>query len=424
MDGGLKRKLYMRVRPPLRYLLYKRVIPSLYRRYAKRPVDERKVLFIERHQARLSDNFALLAKALEADARVDVSVFFLRQRERGAHRRNLELVREMATAKYIFINDALPTLHCAPLRDETVVTQTFHACGAFKKFGYSAADKTFGDDRRGMEKYPLYRNQTYVTVSSENVIWAYAEAMGVDPASGVIRATGVSRTDVFFDGAFTGAARARFEALFPQAAGKKVILYAPTFRGMIRDARAPLMPDLGVLAGRLSDEYVIAVKQHFLVKNPPAVPAEFRDFAFDMTGAMGIEELICVADICLSDYSSLIFEYSLFGRPMVFFAYDLDEYFDERGFYYDYHELTPGPVCRSAEEIADYIADVGRRFDREAVEAFREKFMGACDGGATGRILDMVFGRAPGGQGSGALEEQGAHAPGGQGARAPEGQGS
>jgi CDP-ribitol ribitolphosphotransferase len=394
MGSGLKSKLYTAVRPILRYALYKKVIPALYRRYAKQPIDERKVIFIERHKPALSDNFLLLAAALEGDERVDVSVICLRQREKGTHRRNLNLVKEMATAKYIFINDALPTLNCAPLREETIVTQTFHACGAFKKFGYSVADKKFGDDRRGMEKYPLYQNQTYVTVSSENVVWAYAEAMGIDPASEVIRPTGVSRTDVFFDDDFIREARSRFEDMIPGIDGKKIILYAPTFRGLIKDAHAPRMPDLRVLADKLSDEYIIVVNQHFLVKDPPRIPDEFKEFAFDVTGMAKIDDLICVADVCISDYSSLIFEYSLFERPMIFYAYDLDDYFDERGFYYNYHDLTPGPVCVNAEEIADYIADIDRCFDGDAIREFREKFMGACDGKATERIIDMVFGQS------------------------------
>ena len=106
---------------------------------------------------------------------------------------------------------------------------------------------------------------------------------------------------------------------------------------------------------------------------------------------MTIEDLLCVSDICISDYSSLVFEYSLFERPMLFFAYDLDEYFDWRGFYYDYNELTPGPVCKTNDEMIDYISHLEERFDRQKVIDFKEKFMRSCDGHATDRILHMVF---------------------------------
>lgn len=106
---------------------------------------------------------------------------------------------------------------------------------------------------------------------------------------------------------------------------------------------------------------------------------------------MTIEDLLCVSDICISDYSSLVFEYSLFERPMLFFAYDLDEYFDWRGFYYDYNELTPGPVCKTNDEMIDYISHLDERFDKQKVIDFKEKFMRSCDGHATDRILHMVF---------------------------------
>ena len=76
---------------------------------------------------------------------------------------------------------------------------------------------------------------------------------------------------------------------------------------------------------------------------------------------------------------------------MLFFAYDLDEYFDWRGFYYDYNELTPGPVCKTNDEMIDYISHLDERFDKQKVIDFKEKFMRSCDGHATDRILHMVF---------------------------------
>ncbi|MBQ7116959.1 MAG: CDP-glycerol glycerophosphotransferase family protein, partial [Clostridia bacterium] len=107
---------------------------------------------------------------------------------------------------------------------------------------------------------------------------------------------------------------------------------------------------------------------------------------------MSVDELLCVSDICISDYSSLVFEYSLFEKPMIFFAYDLKEYFDSRGFYYDYEELTPGPICGTTDEIIAYIGNIEQSFDKGEVKKFRNKFMSACDGRSTERIISEVFG--------------------------------
>ena len=117
-------------------------------------------------------------------------------------------------------------------------------------------------------------------------------------------------------------------------------------------------------------------------------------FAVDVTKDLEIDELMCAADVCITDYSSLIFEYSLLDKPLVFYAYDLDEYDDWRGFYYDYSELTPGPVCRNMEELAECLSSVQQSYDRERMQAFRDKYMRSCDGHSTRRIEEMVFGRS------------------------------
>ena len=71
-----------------------------------------------------------------------------------------KLVADMATAKYVFLSDASEAVSCVDLRPETVVTQLWHACGAFKKFGLSTADLLFGFDRKQQERHPMYRNLT------------------------------------------------------------------------------------------------------------------------------------------------------------------------------------------------------------------------------------------------------------------------
>ena len=81
---------------------------------------------------------------------------------------------------------------------------------------------------------------------------------------------------------------------------------------------------------------------------------------------------------------------TLFDKPIILFAYDLSDYFDWRGFYYNYFEMAPGPVLMSTEEVIDYIKGLDETFDRDKLYAFRQKFMESCDGHSTKRILDSV----------------------------------
>ena len=304
------------------------------------------------------------------------------------------MVKEVATAKYVFLDEASRPFSSINKRKETIVTQLWHGCGAFKKFGFSTADLIFGSNRESMEKYPFYANLDYVTVSSPEVIWAYEEAMMLKDKDTQVVATGVSRTDTFFRESTIKNAFEKLYSLMPAAKGKKVILYAPTFRGRVRKAKTSDEIDLGAFSAEFSDEYVFLYKHHPIVKNLPEVPQEYKDFAYDMTNDMSIDELLCVADICISDYSSLVFEYSLFERPLIFFAYDIEEYLDWRGFYYNYDELTPGPVYKTNEEIINYIKNIDTMFDKQQIIDFKNKFMCSCDGHATERILKLTFGDA------------------------------
>ena len=251
----------------------------------------------------------------------------------------------------------------------------------------------FGDNAATLDKYPNYGNLSYVTVSSPEVVWAYEEAMNLP--EGIVIPAGISRTDLFYDKEFVNSRKEKLYEVMPLARDKKVILYAPTFRGHVATAESPDEIDFARFSRELSEEYVLVCKHHPFVKEPPVIPEELSSFAMDVTPYLSIEDLLCCADICISDYSSLVFEYSLFEKPMIFYAYDYDDYCDWRGFYYDYSDFTPGPVVKTEDELLKAIRDVENNFDRQRVIAFKEKFMGSCDGHATERIIELMNKKNP-----------------------------
>lgn len=375
-------------------LLFKQM-PAVYDRYKHLPVNEKKVVFVEIRLGEISNSFRELYDELNNNYDFEIHTHFLRNSfvPRAEYISNCEkMLEDIATARYVFVNEASDIISCVDLRPETVITQLWHGCGAFKRFGMSTADKIFGFNAKEQKKHPFYKNYSYVTVSSPEVIWAYAEAMDLEDRKDIIRPVGVSRTDVFYKQDVFDQAFANLYEKFPAAKGKKIILFAPTFRGRVANAQTPDCFDLKLFAEHFKEEYVVVFKHHPLVKVLPEIPEEYDGtFAYDATKTMTIEDLLCVSDICISDYSSLIFEYSLLERPMLFYAYDLEDYFDWRGFYYDYDELTPGPICKTNEEMIDYIENIDTRFNRQEVIDFKNKFMSACDGHATERIINMVM---------------------------------
>lgn len=382
------RKIYRKV---YRFMTLRVLYPACYKRNARKKLDEYKVVFIEVRMPEISDSFSLIYDRIKACGRYLVKEHFLRMsfvNKFDYYKSCKRMIKDIADAKYVFLNEASDVFAALPIRKDTVVTQTWHACGAFKKFGLSTAELIFGDDRKTLEKYPYHGNYTHMTVSSPEVVWAYEEAMGLE--KGIVKPTGISRTDVFFDKDRIKRARKHLEEIFGAAKGKRIILYAPTFRGRVASAKTPNKLSMPLMNYVLSRDYVLVTKHHPFVKKRPEIPEQYKDFAMDVTDTMSIEELLMVADICISDYSSLVFEYSIYEKPMLFFAYDLDEYYDWRGFYYDYKEFVPGEIVYTTEEIVDYITHVDERFNKQQVIDFREKYMSSCDGHSTDRILDLL----------------------------------
>ena len=131
------------------------------------------------------------------------------------------------------------------------------------------------------------------------------------------------------------------------------------------------------------------IRQHPFVNKKAEIPKDASDFAVDVSD-LKIEDLIMASDMLITDYSSIVFEYSLFEKPMIFFAYDLEDYEKQRGFYYPVRELMPGPVCTDLHDVSREIRRMESGFDRMKVRAFKYRFMGGCDGHATSRGLALM----------------------------------
>ena len=379
-------------------------LPRRYARAAARTsVDPKKALFVNGKLDDVPDAFNIIMPYLEQRYGMDVHFVGLGQQTCGNseyHRRCQRFVDELAGAAYVFLEDASDIVSCVPLRPETKAVQLWHACGAFKKWGMSTAELKFGNTGKNIQRHPFYANLSLVTVSSPEVEWAYREAMMLEDTPDVVRAVGVSRTDVYFDAGFEHASREWLHAKFPEIGQRKVAFYAPTFRGTTKQAKGPDELDICYLREQLGSEWTLVIKHHPFVKNPPAIPAECGDFAFQAGPDDPTDSLLVCADALVTDYSSVVFEYSLLERPMAFFAYDLDDYNDWRGFYYDYDDMTPGPIVRTTEELALFLQGLGALaesdgvksgFDRACVSSFRQKFMSACDGHATERICRLIM---------------------------------
>ena len=370
-------------------------LPALYKKACDRSVlNPTRVLFVNGKLGTVPDAFSIIMPYLKEHCGMDVRFVGLDQASISFgtyHARCRALMDEVASARYIVLEDASDVISCLPLRPETKVVQLWHGCGAFKKWGLSTASKKFGASKSQIERHPFYGNLSLVTVSSPEVEWAYREAMGLDRKPEVVQPLGVSRTDVFFSDDFIRTSCDLLRETVPGIGERKVILYAPTFRGAVKGAKSPDQLDLSAMARALGDEYALVIKHHPFVKNPTPIPDDAQGFAYTLGEAIPVDMLMCAADILVTDYSSVVFEYALLERPMLFFAPDIEDYRGWRDFYYDYEDMVPGPMVQTTDELIAQIIELNESFDPHEIASFKQKFMCACDGSATRRICDYML---------------------------------
>lgn len=144
---------------------------------------------------------------------------------------------------------------------------------------------------------------------------------------------------------------------------KKVILYAPTFRDDETLSGGKhgmnLMLDLEKLKLELSDEYVLLLRPHIIIANKLSISPDLRDFVFNVAKYNDIADLLLITDILVTDYSSVMFDFSNTGKPMLFYTYDLDHYMNNlRGFYMDFEKEAPGPFVFNTRELIESIKDI------------------------------------------------------------------
>lgn len=208
----------------------------------------------------------------------------------------------------------------------------------------------------------------------------------------IIIETGYPRNDFLYNYSEEDAARIRKETGIPE--GKKVILYAPTFRDNQHDGSGYVYDthiDFDRLQERYGDEYVILFRAHYFVANQFDF-SRYEGFIYDVSGLDDITPLYLISDILITDYSSVCFDYANLRRPMLFYMYDLEEYDSEiRGFYFPVTDL-PGPILKTEEELLEAIGnieEISKKYE-EKYRAFNDRFNYLDDGGAARRVVNEL----------------------------------
>jgi CDP-ribitol ribitolphosphotransferase len=287
----------------------------------------------------------------------------------------------MARAEYILMDNAFLPMAYLRVRKETKVMQLWHGTGTVKKFGQHVnTGKLYEQEKRANE------NLDYVVVNSEATRKLYAGCFSVKEEQ--VKVLGLPRTDILFSEKELLRRRTQFFKQYPNLMNKKLILYAPTFRDS-EVAHPSIHLDIKKMAEELPDQYCLGLRLHPFVAERFHLEEDFGGKVMDFSSYDNLNTLLMSTEILITDYSSIIFEYCVFRKPMIFYAYDLDEFSDHgRGFYRNYREYVPGPVVETTEEILTVIREKDWRKEK-LLEFIRDSYA-YVDGKSTKRVVDFL----------------------------------
>ncbi len=348
---------------------------------------EKTVLFLTEQSETLGDNLQAVYEKLKARGegyKLLTSCRSVRTKSYGKQS-TLRLLSLMAQSGVILIDDHVPILDWLMLGEDTKLIQLWHAGVGFKATGYSRWGHS-----GAVGPMSCHRQISLATVSSLQIRRIFSELWGI--ADEKVIPCGIPRMDAFLDPEITTAKREKLLNNYPICKDKKVILLAPTYRGRSKkDAHYPFdkidFPALRDVANRCG--YVVLCKMHPWVKERDYVPKECRDVILETDPQASINDLFLITDLLITDYSSNLFEFSVLQRPMLFYAFDEEEYGKDRGFHRPYRENAPGKVVAEFKELLSAIESGS--FEAEKLEEYVRRHFDHLDTGVCDRVIDWLI---------------------------------
>lgn len=302
-----------------------------------------------------------------------------------------------AKAKYWFFNYRVAD-HIYP-KDDQVYVQLWHGT-PLKRLGYDIAisDNAMNSRDEIRQKYKIDAEKfKYILAPSAFAAEKFTSAWNLVEAGkeDTVLEAGYPRNDFLINYTEDDLKQIRRE-LGIENNGKKIILYAPTWRDNQHDAKIGYVysthVDFDLLREELGDEYIILFRAHYLVANHFDFE-KYSGFVYDVSGVSDINKLYVISDLLITDYSSVFFDYANLRRPMIFYMYDLANYAGEiRGFYISTEEL-PGPIVQTEEELIEAVRNA--EGDKEKYEQkycdFHAKFNYLDDGKASKRVVEAII---------------------------------
>lgn len=341
------------------------------------PVQKNLVVFADGHQNKMPYSMQALAAKMQQNPDITIVEYFHDYSFCSLFQSlkiMLQFIPLYAKAEYVFICDCFLPTACCKKRPETTLVQLWHSGGLMKRVGQDSPQ-----DRIGMMK-DQYRNTDVFTASSPIVSDILSHALQIPRDK--FSSAGINRMDLMYDEARIKSLRAAFDRWYPQYHGKKIILWAPTFRGNAHNGNLIGQQELLKLQEQLKDDYAIIIKTHRF-SNSLDINTPVKHTA---------EQLLTFADALITDYSSIYFDFLFFKRPIILFAPDLEEYEKTRGLYPKYTDV-PGYVAKTYDELKDAVVTIEQWANntyKQQLDQLWDEQMSYCDGHSCDKLLKQL----------------------------------
>ncbi|WP_040207122.1 CDP-glycerol glycerophosphotransferase family protein [Neobacillus jeddahensis] len=296
-------------------------------------------------------------------------------------------VYHLATSKFVIIDNYFAFLSVINFKRNVECIQVWHAAGALKTFGLQDNSIVYRSKSANKRFRKVYGKFNKVVVGSEEMVSIFKDSFGL-PSGNILR-TGIPRTDFFYEKAKQEEVKVNFEKNYPRIQGKKIVLYAPTFRdSQLLDFEINL--DIEKMYQNLKDNYILFIKLHPAVNTTKKdYKLMYPDFVYDFSSYKRMNELLFIADVLITDYSSIPFEFALLKKPMIFFPYDLEFYKKERGVIENYESVVPGPIHFDTDQIIQSI--VKNEYDFGMIQAFSDKWNKYSTGESSKKLVNYIM---------------------------------
>jgi CDP-glycerol glycerophosphotransferase len=369
-------------------------VAAYHRILTKLPINRRRVVFESHMGKRYSDSPKYIFEELRR-RKLGYEPIWAYAEVPSGFPKNARLVKRgswayfhaLATSRFWVDNEGYP--HDLRKRPQTQYIQTWHG-SAFKRMGFDEARiKQATYDRQAKLEQAIDRFDTFLIRSNHD---AHTLAKGLR-VKGELMPVGYPRNDALVTGG-DPAELAKLRKRLRLTDDRRVVLYAPTFR--LRPGRGPhrmdIPFDLDRFAREFGDRMVLLIRPHHL--ETVALPPGLTGIVGNAAGIHDITPLMLISDVLITDYSSVMFDYALLDRPMIFHVPDYDDYVGQnRGAYFDLAEHAPGPLTHDDDELFGTLADldtVSGAFAARRAE-FRSRFGEYDTGTAAKAVVDRFF---------------------------------